>query len=400
MNDWNMSEIAPSTSTEIANFADESMFIAQKATASTPRVTLMSAPNDPLGELAHLAKAYQGKFLPSYEDISDDDRAYYIQDLEKNILGMPSESIMFHFMILNVSRSFTHQLVRTRQASYSQESMRFAVKEDFPVKLPTHLHGTDDAHTRAEKFATLMGWLELGGISEKNYERALETVKNSATERERLRDRWDEKMEADREFYLDMVNSGMPAEDARDAVPHGILTNINMVINLRSLMQMAGQRLCTQAQWEHKMVWDGIIREIYNYGRKVSYRTREVPKAGVVYSEVGDHNGDLAYEASSEWQYELLAARFKPICYQTGRCQFRSDFDRFCNIRDRVEQNASVGRSSNEWETPYAEAQPDGRHLIKILPIHPTEWINPDAAIRPNGDWRSEEAKKNIAGRR
>ena len=408
MNDWNISDIAPSSSTEIERWADESMFTAQRTTSLEPKVILLDGPSDPLGKLAFLAKAYQGKFPSSYEEISDKDREYYVFDMEKNILGMPSEAVMYHFLIMNVSRSYTHQLVRTRHASYAQESLRFAVKEDFPVKLPPFLQGTKPLHERADAFCKLMGWIDDGMISGENWSRAFETCRKSASEKEQMRDDWDEKIANDREFYLGMVNKGMPAEDARDSVPHGILTHVNMAIDLRALMQMAGQRLCTQAQWEHKMVWDGIIDQLYTFGDGLSYRTRELPKAGVPYSEQGDHHGNLAYEASSAWQYRLLAERFQPICYQTGSCQFRSDFDRYCNIRDRVQANAAVGRPSKEWgEDQFYDRDGDPVKnngqlgiALGIPKIGKHEWLRPDAAIKPTGDWRSDEAKKNIEGRR
>lgn len=403
-NDWTMEELTPSTSTEVARFADESMFIAQPTTSMEPSVKLLDAPNDPLGKLAYLAKAYQGKFPASYEAISDADRMYYVQDMEKNILGMPSEAVMFHFVIENVSRSFTHQLVRTRHASYAQESMRFAVKEDFPVRLPASLQGVKSLEERARDFADLMGWP--AGLTPEQYAQAHDTVLKTASEKERQRDLWERTVGSTRSAYLELVNSGMPAEEARDIAPHGILTRINMAIDLRSLMQMAGQRLCTQAQWEHKMVWDGIINSVREFGRTVHYRSHELPRAGVAYSEAGDHEGNLAYEVSSQWQYEFLAARFKPICYQTGRCQFRSDFDRYCNIRDRVEANAAIGRPSKEWHEPHVVSlgspgigQPE-EYEVAIPSISPFEWLRPDAAIRKTGDWRSEEAQRNIAGRR
>ena len=416
-NNWSTEELG-STGKEIERWADESMFVAQRATSLEPEVTLLDAPDDPLGKLAYLAKAYQGKFPLSYEHISDADREYYIQDMEKNILGSPSEAVMFHFVIRNVSRSYTHQLVRTRHASYQQESMRFAVKEDFPVGLPPHLMGTKPKEERALAFCKLMGWsdgttgmdADFGTMDDDKWATALNTVTKSANEKERLRDLWDDGVEQNRRLYLELVNSGMPAEDARAMVPHGILTQVNMEIDLRSLMQMAGQRLCTQAQWEHKMVWTGIINEIRAFGRKKTYRQIESPKPYVAYSETGDENGDLAYECSSTWQYELLANRFQPICYQTGRCQFRSDFDRYCNIRDRVEANAKIGRPSKEWhndhndyaETGVVDPNSGNKEYVNLgIPaIKPTEWLRPDAAIQPTGDWRTAEAKNNIKGRR
>lgn len=436
-----MSYDTTESSKRIANYADESMFTAQPTEGIKPRVTLISATPDPLGTIAQLAQMYQGISRRSLEEISDADRQYYFGDGKKNILGMPSEAVTFHFLIENVTRSWTHQLVRTRYASYAQESLRFAVKEDFPCALPPSLTGSRTRFERATQFARQMGWMSdvNGSISANRWNEALLAVERGRTTLDRWRDEYDDHNDLTQQLYLRWIDEGMPAEDARGVLPHWILTKVNLVINLRSLRNMAGQRLCTQAQFEHREVWNGIIGEIRSYGSKVTYRTNEPirwtdpsvrsadpkdqdtrkfyphqPESYTV-SEVGDHNGDLAYERSSAWQFEVLAREFQPICYQTGKCQFQSDFDRFCNIRDRVQANAAIGRPSSEWHTEYDEVPNyeivsgfNGKQIVrtelgvpKFIPsIHPTEWLDPNAAIRPDGNWRSEEAKKNIEGRR
>ena len=411
-------------SKRVSVWADESMFVAQRTGGLVPVVRLISGPNDPLGTLAFLAKTYQGIFPNNLAEISDSDRQYYITDQEKNILGMPSEGIQFHFLIENVSRSFTHQLVRTRHASYAQESLRFAVKEDFPCGIPRFLEGTLSLFEETMLFAERMGWTTLNGedtnpvsayISPENFARAEYTVRKNANLKQQERFKFDERNQALQAWYLDMIDQGWPAEDARGILPHWILTKINMVISLSSLMGMAGKRLCTQAQWEHKLVWDGILRALREYGQTQNYVTNEPARVSVkshavahnpeIYpiSEVGDSNGDLSYERSSAWQYEVLANRFKPVCYQTGQCQFRSDFDRYCNIRERVEANHKIGRPSSEWNEPhFVPTEHSGDVLVNLgIPaIGPHEWLDPNAALRPDGEWRSEEAKANIAGRR
>lgn len=386
---------------EILRWADESMFAAEEAQDTgggdhRPRVRLLDAPSDPLGKLAFIAKAYQGKFPNSYADITDEDRRYYIQDMEKNILGMPSEAIQFHFVLENVTRSFTHQLVRTRHASYAQESMRFAVKEDFPVQLPPHLLGTlSREEWRREEQKDLIGpsassWEEHWKVHEERY----------ASDRQKARFVWDESINSAKDGYEKLIALGMPAEDARGLSPHAIVTKINWVVDLRALMATAGQRLCTQAQWEHREMWASLIQSIRDYGERTQYKTNEGgPK--------------MSGPRSSSWQFDLLADRFKPVCYQTGRCQFRSDFDRYCNIRDRVEMNHKAGRPSKEWHldeeipvdpkyhtTHYGATEPGSMVQLGIPAIHPQEWLDPNAAIRPSGDWRSAEAQNNIKGRR
>jgi flavin-dependent thymidylate synthase len=367
---------------QIVKYADESMFKAQKTEALTPRVTLIHANNDPLGQLAQLGMMYQGKSVRSLAKVTDADRRYYFEDGRKNILGMPSEAIMFHFLIENVTRSFTHQLVRTRQASYAQESLRFAVKEDFPVALPPSLVGT---YSRAE-WRAQQDWVPLQeDMREKDW---LHTEEKFATDTQRMRFQWEDEIAGLEKTYMALIERGMPAEDARGLLPHNILTKINMVISLRSLMNMAGQRLCTQAQFEHRMVWAEILKAIRVYGRGVVY-DHHVPG----WNSDGDRG---TMNSPSDWQFNSIAAKFQPICYQTGKCQFESDFDRYCNIRDRVQTNAQIGRPSEQW---YVQTEGDGGEVL-IPAIHPKEWLRPDAAIQPDGSWRSTEAQENIKDRR
>ncbi|AOE44885.1 thymidylate synthase [Gordonia phage Terapin] len=402
------------SSKAVVKFSDEAMFTAEYAKDTgggdhRPRVRLLDAPSDPLGKLAFLAKTYQGRFPDSYADISDEDRLYYVQDMEKNILGMPSEAVQFHFLLENVTRSFTHQLVRTRHASYAQESMRFAVKEDFPVQLPPSLVGTlsyeewQEAERKKNPDMVNFHAESLWSVGQQWWDYA----ERYAGDRQMMRFKWDEAVADAGEAYAQLIDMGMPAEDARGLAPHAIVTKINWVVDLRALMATAGQRLCTQAQWEHREMWASLIQSIRDYGRKVIYTAP---------ADDSDEPQDVylgTAQRSSSWQFDFLADRFKPVCYQTGRCQFRSDFDRYCNIRDRVEANAAIGRPSNEWHEDYivptdpkyhttfaGATEPGSTVELGIPAIAPHEWLDPNAAIQPTGDWRSAEAQANIKDRR
>lgn len=120
--------------------------------------------------------------------------------------------------------------------------------------------------------------------------------------------------------YSRLINAGVPAEDARGLLPLNTAVRIHYKTNLRGLAQHAGMRLCSQAQWEWKQVWHKMIVAIREYGPEE------------------DH-----------WQQAEIAKLFRPICYQTGRCQFRADTDRFCSIRDRVEAHHSRGEGPELW---------------------------------------------------
>ena len=272
--------------------------------------------------------------------------------------------------------------------------MRFAVKEDFPIQLPPSLVGTlSRVEWRDEEQSNGGGPYLDELIDEAVREEAwLEYEERYASVEQRMRFKWDDAVNGIRDAYLELIDMGMPAEDARGLAPHNIVTKINWVVDLRALMATAGQRLCTQAQWEHREMWDSLIRSIREYGRTQTYSHKltgeDVGEGG---QDFDAKPGDIVVDSSS-WQFEFLANRFKPVCYQTGRCQFRSDFDRFCNIRDRVELNAAHGRPSSEWDTTNVE--------LGIPEIHPQEWLDPNAAISPTADWRSEEALNNIKNRR
>jgi flavin-dependent thymidylate synthase len=120
--------------------------------------------------------------------------------------------------------------------------------------------------------------------------------------------------------YDALVSSGIAAEDARGLLPTNITTRVHYKTNLRNLAEHAGLRLCSQAQEEWKLVWTGIINALLNYGPIVD-----------------------------RWQNRMIADLFRPICYQTGRCEFRGENDRYCPIRERVEAHHAKGEPPVTW---------------------------------------------------
>jgi thymidylate synthase (FAD) len=52
------------------------------------------------------------------------------------------------------------------------------------------------------------------------------------------------------ESYIRMVQLGIPAEDARYALPNSTQTNIIVTMNARELMHFFTLRCCERAQWE------------------------------------------------------------------------------------------------------------------------------------------------------
>ena len=76
-------------------------------------------------------------------------------------------------------------------------------------------------------------------------------------ERERL---FGETMDAIWDAYNKLVESGVPAEDARYLLPNGCTTNITITMNARELLHFFSLRCCTRAQWEIREMADEMLR--------------------------------------------------------------------------------------------------------------------------------------------
>jgi flavin-dependent thymidylate synthase len=148
---------------------------------------------------------------------------------------------------------------------------------------------------------------------------------------------WDSAISSVAYSYLRLVNAGMPAEDARGLLPTNITTRGHYKTNLRNLAEHAGMRLCSQAQAEWKQVWAGILRAIREYG-----------------------------PPSERWQQFAIAGLFKPVCYQTGKCEFLAETDRYCSIRERVMAHHKAGEGPEEWsDIDHAEPLREGAARLR-----------------------------------
>jgi thymidylate synthase ThyX len=129
----------------------------------------------------------------------------------KDTIKSSWEFVNFTFRISGVSRAFTHQFVRTRTGRYAQESMR-----------------TVDAREN--------GWLGPEKLGEwEGY--------------------YDDVMLASFQAYAEMVDGGVPPQDARNVLPTGALTSIIAQFSLRTLHEMATTRLCVRTQGEYQSVF-------------------------------------------------------------------------------------------------------------------------------------------------
>jgi len=139
--------------------------------------------------------------------------------------GSTIEHVVFTFAITGVTRTLSHQLVRHRAGvAFDQQSQRYvSFKKGASTMLPA---------TIAEADAD-------------------------------LRERYDEQVAGALELYSELLEAGIPGEDARFVFPNATRTNLVMTANLRALIHMSGLRLCTMAQWEIRRLFQLIRHEVF-----------------------------------------------------------------------------------------------------------------------------------------
>jgi thymidylate synthase (FAD) len=139
------------------------------------------------------------------------------------IVGMGHHSVIEHavftFSVEGVSRALTHQLVRHRVASFSQQSQRYVSMDNATYVTPHTVEGNEEA-------------VQL-------YDSVMENI-------------WD--------AYKKLEAMGIPAEDARYLLPNGCTTNITITMNARELLHFFSLRCCNRAQWEIREMADQMLK--------------------------------------------------------------------------------------------------------------------------------------------
>jgi len=120
------------------------------------------------------------------------------------------EHVSFTFGVEGISRACSHQLVRHRLASYSQQSQRYVSHtEPFEAVTPPTVAAQPEV---AARYEALMAELH--------------------------------------RHYRELMAAGIPAEDARFVLPNAATTKIVISMNARELKHFFHLRCCRRAQWE------------------------------------------------------------------------------------------------------------------------------------------------------
>lgn len=160
------------------------------------KVTLIQATPKPIETIAQIASICY--------DSDPKDPMKLVKHLYNNGHHSVFEHIYFTFKIEGISRACSHQLVRHRHCSFTQRSQRYCSEDGFEFITPP-------------------------------------TVGQSAFEKD---------MNCIRDWYRDYQGCGCHNEDARYILPNACATSLYLSCNLRELIHICNERLCSKAQWE------------------------------------------------------------------------------------------------------------------------------------------------------
>lgn len=176
------------------------------------KVVILAHTPNPEGTVALAAKlCYSPSDIGALQEkIEAKDQTAFVEKLVKIGHMSPIEHVSFTFGIEGISRACSHQVVRHRLASYSQQSQRYVSEAGgFDYIIPESIKKRPDLQ---HEFEHIIGILQ-------------------------------------RSYKL-LTENDIPAEDARFLLPNAAETKIIMTMNARELLHFFKVRCCTRAQWE------------------------------------------------------------------------------------------------------------------------------------------------------
>jgi thymidylate synthase (FAD) len=126
--------------------------------------------------------------------------------------------LAYTFAVEKISRACSHQLVRHRVASFSQQSQRYITVKRLTERVvtPPTMDGSETFHGLVEDAS---------------------------------------------EAYQTLVDAGVPKEDARFVLPNATETSLLMTMTGSALFHFYGLRCCNRAQWEIRGLADSMLAQ-------------------------------------------------------------------------------------------------------------------------------------------
>lgn len=222
-----------------------------------PKVTLLTHTPNPEQTVAMAAKlCYSPSGIEDIrEGLTEEKTTSFVNMLADIGHASPMEHASFTFGIEGISRACSHQLVRHRIASYSQQSQRYVNGESFEFVTPPEIENNERAFKAYKKV------IDMQSDAYKEIRNALvaENIKEQYGEKYSGTD--EEIMEAfkadNKSAYSALLKKAN--EDARFVLPNACTTKIVCTFNTRSLHNFFAHRCCNRAQWEIRMVAEQML---------------------------------------------------------------------------------------------------------------------------------------------
>ena len=179
------------------------------------------------------------------DNLNDENVEKFITHLTSIGHQSPIEHVSFTFGIDGISRTCTHQLVRHRIASYSQQSQRYVKLEQFEYIIPPQIKNNEKARKIYIK-------------SMEDAQKAYDDIVNEILDENIkyfLSEGYNEKQ-------AKSMAEKKSIEDARYVFPNACETKIVVTMNARTLMNFFEHRLCERAQWEIKEMAYLMLEEV------------------------------------------------------------------------------------------------------------------------------------------
>ncbi|MBI3793602.1 MAG: FAD-dependent thymidylate synthase [Nitrospinae bacterium] len=164
----------------------------------------------------------------SFDKMAAESEKRFIRMIIKNGHHSVLEHASATFRITGGSRSFTHQIVRHRMASFSQQSQRYVDERDFQVVVPESIKGNPKA---LEIFNDVMARCKTA--------------------------------------YKELKEMDIRKEDARFVLPNAVTSEIVVTANFREWRHIIAHRTEKNAQWEIREICGVILKELAKHAPAV-----------------------------------------------------------------------------------------------------------------------------------
>jgi thymidylate synthase (FAD) len=219
------------------------------------KVQLLEATEDPERLICQGARNdYMAEFVGdiSFEEAMETTDGDTLEDKQETLIHHllahghfgPFEHPQATFAIEGVSRSCMAQITRHRHVSFDVQSMRYVAFDD-----------VDPAEVREGEMVVVPP----SAVDSDWVGRNQQTTDYDEEDVEKREEIFKDTIEDAVESYQELLDLGMPPEDARFVLPIGTKVNIVMSMNIRMLMHVADMRAAADAQWEIREMTEGIL---------------------------------------------------------------------------------------------------------------------------------------------